>query len=167
DTGAVAVSSRDRVYTADQVSNTVSVIDPATDRLLGQIHLGNRRPQLLSPLYGGQINVHGLGISPDGRTLAVVSTGSNAVTFIETATNRVKGTVYVGRNPHEPMFTPDGRELWVTVRGEDYVAVLDPQTMRETRRIRTAAGPGMVAFRPDGRVAFVAHSFTPELHVVD
>jgi YVTN family beta-propeller protein len=33
--------SGDRVYTADQTSNTVSVIDPATQTLLGVIRLGN------------------------------------------------------------------------------------------------------------------------------
>jgi YVTN family beta-propeller protein len=163
----VPVSARDRVYTADQVSNTVSVIDPSTDRLIGQIRLGNERLNILSPLYGGQTNVHGLGFSPDHRLLNVISTGSNAVTLIETGTNRVKGTVYVGRNPHEGFFRPDGRELWVTVRGENYVSVIDPVRMREVRRVVTANGPGMVVFRPDGKVAFVDHSFTPELDVVE
>lgn len=51
----------DRVYTADQNSNTISVINPDTNTLLGQIRLGNARPDVLSPLYRGQINVHGLG----------------------------------------------------------------------------------------------------------
>jgi YVTN family beta-propeller protein len=161
------ITARDRVYTADQVSNTVSVIDPAANKTLGVIRLGNRRPDLLSPLYKGQINVHGLGVSPDGRTLAVISTGSNAVTLIATATNEIVGTVYVGRNPHEGFFSPDGRELWVTVRGESHVAVIDPVAMKVVDRIATAAGPGMVVFRPDGKVAFVDHSFTPELDVVD
>ena len=55
----------------------------------------------------------------------VVSIGSNAVTFIDTATNTVKHTTYVSRSLHEAYFTRDGREVWVTVRGEDYVAVLD------------------------------------------
>ncbi len=52
----------------------------------------------------------------------MVSIGSNSVTFIDTATNQVKHTTYVGRSPHEAFFTPDGKEVWVTVRGEDYVA---------------------------------------------
>jgi YVTN family beta-propeller protein len=97
----------------------------------------------------------------------VVSTASNGVTLIDLATNTVRGTVYVDRNPHEGFFTPDGRQLWVTVRGESHVAVIDPVAMRITARIETAKGPGMVVFRPDGEVAFVNHSFTPELHVVD
>src|SRR5579864_5478154 len=136
----IPISSRDRVYTADQTSNTVSVIDPSTNRLLGVIKLGDPVPGALAALYKGQLLVHGLGYSPDSKTLAVVSIATNSVTLIDTATNKVKGTIYVGRAPHEAFFTPDGRELWVTVRGEDYVSVIDPAQMKETRRIQLANG---------------------------
>src|SRR5215469_9727865 len=146
-----AVSSHDRVYTADQTSNTVSVIDPSENKLLGAIRLGDPVPGALSPLYRGQLLVHGLGYSPDSKTLAVVSVGSNAVTLIDTETNNVKGTVYVGRSPHEAFFTTDGRELWVTVRGENYVSVIDPVQMKEIRRIEMANGPGMTMFSTDGK----------------
>ncbi|MBZ0156897.1 MAG: beta-propeller fold lactonase family protein [Alphaproteobacteria bacterium] len=158
---------RDRVYTADQISNTVSVINPVTNTLLGQIRLGNARPDIVSPLYKGEINVHGLGFSPDHRTLIAVSTGSNSVTFIDTATNTVKGTVYIGRSPHEGFFTPDGREVWVVVRGENYISVIDPATYRETGRIATTSGPGMVVFHPGGKYAYVCNSFNPVMEVVD
>lgn len=157
----------DRVYTADQSSNTVSVIDPLALELLGVIRLGDPVPGALSPLYRGELLVHGLGFSPDGKTLAVVSVGSNSVTLIDTQTNRIKGRIYTGRAPHEAFFTPDGRELWVSVRGEDYLAVIDPHTLREVRRVPVVSGPGMVLFSPDGRYAFVPSSFTPELAVVD
>ena len=163
----ILISSRDRVYAADQTSNTVSVIDPSANKLLGVIRLGDPVPGALSALYKGQLLVHGLGCSPDSKTLAVGSIGSNSVTLIDTTTNKVKGIVYVGRSPHEAFFTPNGRELWVTVRGEDYVSVIDPMRMREIRRIRLANGPGMTMFGPDGRYAFVCSSFTPELTVID
>jgi YVTN family beta-propeller protein len=164
---AAPVSSRDRVYTADQTSCTVSVIDPGSDKLLGVIRLGDPVPGALSPLYRGQLLVHGLGFSPDHRKLAVVSIGSNSVTLIDTASNKILGVIYIGRSPHEAFFTPNGKELWVAVRGEDYLSVIDPVAMKETRRVQTANGPGMVLFRPDGRYAFVPSSFTPELDVVD
>ena len=103
--------SHDRVYTADQVSNTVSVIDPSTNQLLGLIKLGELPPAALAPLYKGQSLVHGLGFSPDGSRVCVISIGSNAITLIDTATNKpVKGR-YLGRSPHEAFFTPDGREI--------------------------------------------------------
>ena len=163
----VPVSGHDRVYAADQTSNTVSVIDPSTNKLLGVIRLGDPVPGALSPLYKGELLVHGLGYSPDSKTLAVVSVASNSVTLIDTATNTIKGKVYVGRSPHEAFFRPDGRELWVTVRGEDYVSVIDPVQMREVRRITMANGPGMTIFGTDGKYGFVCSSFTPELAVVD
>jgi YVTN family beta-propeller protein len=163
----IPISAHDRVYAADQTSNTVSVIDPSSNKLLGVIRLGDPVPGALSPLYRGELLVHGLGYSPDSKTLAVVSVGSNSVTLIDTATNAIKGKVYLGRSPHEPFFTPDGRELWVTVRGEDYVSVIDPGQMKEIRRIELANGPGMTMFGPDGKYAFVCSSFTPELAVID
>jgi len=164
---SIPISNHDRVYTADQTSGTISVIDPASNKLLGVIRLGDPVPGALSPLYKGQLLVHGLGFSPDHRTLAVVSIGSNSATLIDTASNKILGVVYIGRSPHEAFFNPDGKELWVTVRGENYVSVIDPVKMKEIRRVQTANGPGMVLFRPDGRYAFVPSSFTPELDVVD
>jgi YVTN family beta-propeller protein len=161
------VTGRDRVYAAEQFSNTVSVIDPSANKNLGVIRLGDPQPQNLSPLYKGQVLVHGLGFSPDRKTLAVVSIASNAVTFIDTATNRVKHTAYVGRSPHEAFFTPDGKEVWVTVRGEDYLAVLDGTTYAEKRRITVPNGPGMTIFSPDGRYGYVCSSFTPQTVVVN
>jgi len=163
----VPISAHDRVYAANQTSNTVSVIDPSTNKLLGVIRLGDPVPGALSALYKGQLLVHGLGYSPDAKTLAVVSIGSNSVALIETATNKVKKIIYVGRAPHEAFFTPNGRELWVVIRGENYISVIDPVQMKETRRIAVANGPGMTMFGPDGKYAFVCSSFTPELAVID
>ncbi len=162
----VPISHRDRVYAAEQFSNTVSVTDPADNKLLGVIRLGDPQPGNLSPLYRGQVLVHGMGFSPDRKTLAVVSIGSNSVTFIDTATNAVKHVTYVGRSPHETFFTPDGKEVWVTVRGEDYVAVLDGATFEEKTRIKVPAGPGMQIFSPDGTYGYVCSSFNPETVVI-
>jgi YVTN family beta-propeller protein len=162
----IPISSKDRVYAAEQFSNTVSVSDPSTNKLLGVIKLGDPQPGNLSPLYKGQVLVHGMGFSPDHKTLAVVSIGSNSVTFIDTATNMVKHTTYVGRSPHEAFFTPDGREVWVTVRGEDYISVIDASTFEEKTQIKVPAGPGMQIFSPDGKYGYICSSFNPETVVV-
>lgn len=162
----IAINSRDRFYTSDQFSNTVSVIDPMSNKLLGVIKLGDPAPGNLSPLYKGQLLVHGMGFSPDHKTLAVISIGSNSVSFIDTATNTVKHVTYVGRSPHEAFFTPDAKEIWVAVRGENYIAVLDGKTYKETRRIEVPNGPGMTIFSPDGKYGYICSSFSPETVVV-
>jgi YVTN family beta-propeller protein len=163
----IPMSHRDRVYAAEQFSNTVSVVDPVDNKLLGVIKLGDPQPGNLSPLYKGQVLVHGMGFSPDHKTLAIVSIGSNSVTFIDTATNAVKHTTYIGRAPHEAFYTPDNKEVWVTVRGEDYISILDTSTFEEKIRMKVPAGPGMTIFSPDGKFGYICSSFNPEIVVVE
>ena len=162
----IPISHQDRVYSAEQYSNTVSVTDPVDSKLLGTIHLGDPTPASLSPLYKGQLLVHGMGVSPDHRTVTVVAIGSNAVIFIDSATNSVKHVTYVGRSPHEAFFSMDGKEVWVVVRGENYVSVLDGTTYEEKTRIIVPNGPGMTIFSPDGKYGYVCSSFTPETEVI-
>lgn len=163
-----AISSQDRVYTADQSSNTVTVINPATNEVLGTIALGSRRiGNVLGPVDHHQVNVHGLGFSPDGRSLNVISVSSNAAQVIDTATNEVVKTIYTGRSPHEGFISPDGNELWVAVRGEDYLQIIDLETEKTLARLVTAPGVSKVVFSPDGQRAFANHLFTHELTVID
>src|ERR1700732_1545379 len=162
----IPISHQDRVYSAEQYSNTVSVTDPVDNKLLGTIRLGDPLPAHLSPLYRGQLLVHGMGFSPDHRTIAVVAIGSNAVNFIDTATNNVKHVTYVGRSPHEAFFTMDGTEVWVVIRGENYVSVLGGTTYEGKTRIAVPNGPGMTIFSPDGKYGYVCSSFTPETEVI-
>jgi YVTN family beta-propeller protein len=60
----IAIRHQDRVYSAEQYSNTVSVTDPVDNKLLGTIRLGDPLPANLSPLYKGQLLVHGMGFRP-------------------------------------------------------------------------------------------------------
>lgn len=157
----------DRVYTGNQVSNTVSVIDPAANKLLGEIVLGQPQPSILTPLYKGQALVHGLGYSPVKQMLAVVAIGSNAINLVSTEDNKLLKTIYTGRSPHEATFKPDGSQVWTTVRGEAYVSVIDVATMDEVKKVSVSDGPGMVAFTPNGKIAYVCSSFSPYVDVVD
>ena len=177
----IPITSHDRVYHADQASNTISVYDPSTNTLLGVIPLGvqpqtDQRPAWVngamtpannSPLYYGQLLVHGMGFSFDHKTIDVVSIGSNSVTFIDTATNAIKHITYVGRSPHEAFFTPDDSEVWVTVRGENYLQVIDGRTYENKDRIYVGDGPGMTIFSPDGKYGYVCSSSIPQTTVVD
>src|SRR6266404_4078421 len=116
----IAVSHRDRFYTSDQFSNTVSVIDPADNKVLGAIRLGDPTPGNLSPLYRGQLLVHGMGFSPDHRTLAAVSVCSSfspETVVITTSAHNI-----IGRVKQESPFcpdiaaTPDGNQVWLTLK---------------------------------------------------
>ncbi len=166
--GGALISSRDRIYTADQSSNTVSVINPATNKLLGTIGLGAERlGGVLGPQYVNDIDVHGMGFSPDGRYLDVISVTTNTVTIIATATNKIVSQTYVDRASHEGMFSPNGKTVWVASRGTNLVDVVDPVKGKVLERIRTADGPSKVVFSPNGRYAYVNHIRAAVVDVID
>ncbi|HTJ33152.1 MAG TPA: beta-propeller fold lactonase family protein [Dactylosporangium sp.] len=165
------MTSDDRVYTADQTSNTVTVIDPHANRVLGTIPLGSVRmdtgADTLGAMYNGQIDVHGLGFSRDGRYLDVIDVTTNAAHVVDTATNKVVHTIYLGRATHEGFFSPDGKELWVAERGQDTVAVVDWRNERVLDRIVSEDGPSKVVFSPDGKLAYVNHLRADAVDVID
>ena len=130
----------DRVFTANEDSNTVTVIDPETNTVEATVDLTGFDPRAPfdptkppfsmhhKPLYNGAIDVHGMNASPDGKLLAVTARGSSNVYLIDAVNLEKIGNpqgIIVGREPHIPTFTPDGKKLWVTVRGSNYIAVID------------------------------------------
>ncbi|MEU1356616.1 beta-propeller fold lactonase family protein [Streptomyces cinnamoneus] len=162
------ISGRDRVYTADQTSNTVTVIDPNTNRTLGTIALGVQRlGTTLSPQYTGNVGVHGLALSRDNKRLGVVSVTSNTVDIIDTATNKVINETDVGRASHEGTFTADGEQFWVADRGRDTVTVVDAVRGGVVTSFKVGPGPSKVVLSPDGRTAYVNHISAPEITAVD
>lgn len=169
--GAQPISEDDRIYTADMDSNTVSVINPKKGVVLGTIPFGSIRmdtgTDLLGAMYDGEMNVHGLGFSRDGRYLNVICVTSNSVHVVETATNKILNTIYVGRAPHEGFFSPDGCYLWVAERGQDTIAVIDWRNCKIKDHIVSEDGPSKVVFSPDGRLAYVNHLHADVLDIID
>lgn len=172
------------VYVANELSNTVSVIDTATRAVRATICLGsdpaipgtpqpagpcNGEAQHHSPFFNGHVGTHGLWLMPDGKVLLVANRISGTIVAIDTASNAVLGYTPVGREPHLATVRPGGKEAWVAVRGESHIDVLklDPDQLFQADRARTermervasiptVRGPSMISFTSDGRWAFVA-----------
>lgn len=101
---------RDRVVICNEDSNTLSVIDPITNKIASTINLTSfdedpRAPFRLvtggvtaghaamvnKPLYHGAIGLHGAAPSPDNRLLACTGRGSSNVYLIDLETMLVLG----------------------------------------------------------------------------
>ena len=166
--GAQPINGTDRVYTADQSSNTVSVINPATRTVLGTLALGDERVgATLGPQYLRDVDVHGLGFSRDGRYLDVVSVTSNTVTVVRTSDNAVISRTNVGRASHEGFFAPDGRTVWVADRALARLDIVDALHGGVVGSVHTSDGPSKVLFSPDGRYAYVNHLRSPSIDIID
>src|ERR1051325_10821891 len=83
-----------RVYVPNTISNTVTVIDPATYKVIDTFKVG-RLPQHVTPSY-------------DLKTLWVLNDKSNSLTEINPATGKKGRTIRVD-DPYNMYYTPDGR----------------------------------------------------------
>lgn len=114
---AGSISDSDRIYTGDQSSNTITVIQPSSGRVLGTLSLGDSRlTNVLNPQYVRSVNSHGLGFSRDGKYIVSLSVTSNTVTVIRCIDNSIVSQTFVDRNAHEAFFTADNRTIWVGTR---------------------------------------------------
>jgi len=98
------VSSHDRVYKGDQFSNTISMVDPSDNKTLGVIQLDGPSPANFSPLYKGQVLVHGM--AWDSRRLAATAADSGAaptpVTLFNQGLVQVLEAAVAGLTPKQP-----------------------------------------------------------------
>jgi YVTN family beta-propeller protein len=102
-------------YVVNNGDNTVSVIDTATNAVVG------------TPIpVGGLPN--GVAITPDGTHAYVANAGGNTVSVIDTATNTVEAaTIAVGESPVAVAVTPDGKHAYVANHFGN-VSVIDTAT---------------------------------------
>lgn len=104
------IEADDRVFIANEDSNTITVIDPRSNTVETTINLtsfdedprppfrlvtGGLMPthaaMIHKPLYHGCIDAHGVVPSPDGKMLATSGRGSSNVYLIDTARKKVIG----------------------------------------------------------------------------
>ncbi|KIX98043.1 uncharacterized protein Z520_06122 [Fonsecaea multimorphosa CBS 102226] len=162
------IAPADRIYCGDQSSNTITVISPYDNRVLGTIALGSSRLQdVIGPQYVRSTNSHGLGFSRDGKYIVSLSVTTNTVTVVRTIDNSIVSQTWTDRAPHEAFFAPDNRTVWVGTRGTNHVTVVDGLAGTILGTIHTADGPSKVVFSPDGATAYVNHIRDPILSIVD
>lgn len=90
-----------------------------------------------------------------GTDAYVVSTGTNTVTVVDTATSTVRTTLLVGTGPSRVTVSPDGTRAYVSHPSLGYVTVIDTFLPAVLGTIATATGPGEVAVTPNGQQLWV------------
>jgi YVTN family beta-propeller protein len=140
-------------YVTNSGSNTVSVIDTATNTV--------------GPAIAVASGPDGVAITPDGARAYVVSTGPRTVSVIDTTTSTVIATVIVGSSPIGVAITPDGAFAYVTNQGSNTVSVIATATNTVVATVAVGSGPLSVAITPDGSRAYVTNGFSNNVSVID
>jgi YVTN family beta-propeller protein len=142
-----------RVYVPNSLSNTVSVINPRTYRVIDQFPVGEL-PQHVTPSY-------------DLKTLWVNDNAGNSLTPIDPRTGKPGKPVPVA-DPYNLYFTPDGRHAIVVAEAEQRLDFRDPQTMKLQHSLGVPCdGVNHMDFTADGRYLVASCEFGGSLVEVD
>ncbi len=147
------VNDPPRVYVPNLRSNTVSVVDQATDKVIATIPVG-LEPQHVVPSY-------------DLKTLWVNDDKGNALTPIDPQT-ATAGTPIPVEDPYNLYFTPDGTRAVVMAEALKRMDFRDPHTMALLHSMPVpCSGLNHMDFSPDGRTAVAACEFDGQLLLID
>lgn len=100
-------------YVANAGSDSVSVVDTATNTVTATITLGT--------------GPDAVAVSPDGSRLYTSNPNADSVSVIDTTTNTVTGTVGVGNGPKSVTVSPDGARAYTADAGGDSVSVIETE----------------------------------------
>jgi YVTN family beta-propeller protein len=84
---------------------------------------------------------HGLAVTPDGKTLGVLSKMNSRVYFYTLPDLKRVGEVKVGHHPDWLTFTPDGKRVYVANAGSNSVSAVDVATRKEIAQIPVGQVP--------------------------
>jgi DNA-binding beta-propeller fold protein YncE len=155
---AVVLSPNEqRLYTADNLSNTVTIVDVASGNTVGIPVSVQRNPIALA-------------CHPTTGHVYVLCQGDSSLQEIDPTTPAIVNTRNLGGTPSGMALTPDGQALWVTVNtaAQNQVIVINTNAL-------AAASPPIVLTRqplgitiaPDGKRAYVTQPADGSIAVLD
>ena len=142
-----------RIYVPNSGGSTVTVIDPATYRVIGTYQTG-LNPQHVVPAY-------------DMRTLYVTNDLGNSLTPINPWTGRPGRNITVD-DPYNMYFTPDGRYAIVVAEARQDLDFRDPHTFALEHRIHVdCAGVDHIDFAATGAYLIATCEYAGRLVRID
>ncbi len=184
------------LYVTTELDNAITIVDPKTLQIVGQIPTGAQQSHMLaitrdgkrgyvSNVNPGSVSVLDLvarktiaviPVSPYSQRIALSRDDKWAFTsdqttsrmaVIDTATNTISKWIDLPGNGYGSATTPDGKWLLVPIPGKDLVAVLDLKAMAVARHIPVDSAPQEMLVRPDGKFAYVAGASARKVSVID
>ena len=143
-------------YITNSGSNTVSVIDTATNKITAMVNLE-------SPHFPFEV-----AITPDGKKVYFTNPIDNTVLIIHTANiNNSINIVSVGVHPRGVDVAPDGKKVYVANCGDNTVSVIDANTNKVTATVNVGTNPFGVAVNPAGTKVYVVNHGSNSISIID
>ncbi len=157
-----------KLYVADNLHNTVSVIETSTRQVIAVLDVPTGPRFLAATSDGNKVLVSSFGIRhPNGNFL-----NGNLVTIIDTASDTVVKSLTVEAKPFAIAITPNSSKAFVANSAGNSVSVIDLSNNSFSKTID--AGDGFVSLEPvaivissDGAQAFVANRGSNDVAIIN
>jgi len=140
------------LYVGNSQENSVSVIDLESLKEVQQIKVGQ--------------HVHGVALTPDGRTLFTTSEIDHTLTISDTEKNRTIATIKLPGKPNQCAVTPDGHYVAVPIRDGDSVAIIDVRQAKIVK-VLPVKEPHNTLNIGSNRYIYVTSMASHEIDVID
>jgi YVTN family beta-propeller protein len=145
-----------KAYTLNYKTGSFSVIDTATNQVLGTpVEVG----------AGPYTNA----ITPNGRFMYVGNQTDEDVVVVDLQAGKLVGSpILLGGRPGVVAISPDGTTAYVTDESNEEVDVISTQTNQLVGSPISLGGkPWGISFAPDGKTAYVTDITNNTVHVID
>jgi YVTN family beta-propeller protein len=135
-----ADGSTKRLFAQISNMNGFIVVDFATHTIVDTIMLPDVGAEKVTDGLQGS-PAHGLIVTPDGKTLGVLSKMNTRIYFYSLPDLKMLGESKVGHHPDWVTGTPDGKRFYVANAGSNSVSVIDVATRKELMQIPVGQVP--------------------------
>lgn len=167
-----------KVYVANEYSDSVTVINAATNRKIKDIPLV-RLLDTMGDMPGmagegdgedhkeAKVIPHNVQVAPGGRYVYTANAGSNSLGVIDAYTDTLVAEIRVGDHPAHVVVSADGKTAFVTNGGAGTVSVVDLATRQIKATIPVGKSPHGLRISPDGREVYLANTNSNSVTVID
>ena len=151
---AAAANGQVRILQTNSVGDNVHVIDPVTNKVVGEI-------------TGLPAN-HGAAGSPDGTRIYVSVEGNNSFAVVDAKTLKVIKSIPLTGRPNNITVSKDGKKVYVAIAAlPGAVEVIDTTSLTSVKTIPTKGAEHNVYVTPDGKYLVAGSVGGRNLTVID
>ena len=143
-----------RIIQTNSAGDDVSIIDPATNKVVGVIH-------------GIEVN-HGAAVAPDGSRYYISNEGESTLEVVDTKTLKVVRSIPLSGHPNNISIGKDGRRVYVAIaRAPGAVDVIDTASMENVKSIPVKGAVHNTYVTPDGKYVVSGSIPSKTITVID
>jgi YVTN family beta-propeller protein len=152
--GLALEASTVRIVQTNAAGDSVMLIDPATNTVVGEIK-------------DIEVN-HGAAAAPDGSRFYITNEAESTLDVVDAKTLKVTKRIPLTNHPNNLSISKDGRRVYAAiVAGAGAVDVIDTASLTRAKSIRTEGGVHNTFVTPDGKFVVAGSIVGKKISVID